>query len=375
MALTKYKLGDLICEIIRQNSDLKYSVDYVRGISNTKEIMPTKADVDESVIRRFYVINPNEFIYNPRTTRMGEKVGLAYNNTAAPLLFTFNNIAFGIKEDAKNILLPEYLYLYFNRNEFDRYARINSWGSATELFTFVDMCDIDIELPPLPIQQKYVNIYNAMLANQRSYERGLDDLKLSIDAVIEQFKHTASRTFLGELIDELDNRNTDGRITYANGVNKDKQFMPSVASGADLTKYKTVENNQLACNLMHVGRDVAVPVALNTDEEPLIVSPAYIVFEAKHDEILPEFLLSWLSRTETDRYAWFMSDTNVRSGMEKKRFYELDIPTPPIAEQEALVKMHKAYALRREINEKLQAQIKSICPILIKGSLEEGQSL
>ena len=152
-----------------------------------------------------------------------------------------------------------------------------------------------------------------------------------------------------------------------------KQFMPSVASGADLTKYKTVENNQFACNLMHIGRDVAVPVAFNNGEKPLIVSPAYIVFGTKQDEILPEFLLSWLSRTETDRYAWFMSDTNVRSGMEKKRFYELDIPTPSIAEQEALVKMHKVYALRREINEKLQAQIKSICPILIKGSLEEGR--
>ena len=56
MALTKYKLGDLIYEITRQNSDLKYSVEYVRGISNTKEIMPTKADVDGSVIGKFYVI-------------------------------------------------------------------------------------------------------------------------------------------------------------------------------------------------------------------------------------------------------------------------------------------------------------------------------
>lgn len=122
---------------------------------------------------------PNEFIYNPRTTRMGDKVGLAYNDTDIPLLFTFNNIAFGIKESAKKIILPDYLYIFFNRSEFDRYAIVNSWGSATELFTFEEMCDMDIDLPPLSVQQKYVNIYKAMLENQRCYERGLDDLKLT----------------------------------------------------------------------------------------------------------------------------------------------------------------------------------------------------
>lgn len=249
MALNKYKLGDLLYEITRQNSDLKYSVDYVRGISNTKEIMPTKADVDESVISKFYVVNPNEFIYNPRTTRMGEKVGLAYNNTVKPLLFTFNNIAFGINEDAKNILLPEYLYLYFNRNEFDRYARINSWGSATKLFTFADMCDIDIELPPLPIQQKYVNIYNAMLANQRSYERGLEDLKLVCEAYIEELKKISPIKPIGSCLLESDHRNDMNLgADDVRGLSTSKEMIPTIAdlSSVNLQNYKTVLPRQIA---------------------------------------------------------------------------------------------------------------------------------
>ena len=126
MALTKCKLGDLICELHQFNSSLEYGLEYVRGISNSKEITKTKADVDETVIHKFYVIYPGEFVYNPRTTRMGDKVGLGYNNTSTPLLFTFNNIAFGIKESARNILLPDYLYIYFNRAEFDRYTIMHS---------------------------------------------------------------------------------------------------------------------------------------------------------------------------------------------------------------------------------------------------------
>lgn len=373
MALTKYKLGDLIYEITRKNDSLEYGIEYVRGVSNTKEIMPTKADVDPNVIHKFYIIMPNEFIYNPRTTRMGDKVGLAYNDTDSPLLFTFNNIAFGIKESAKEIILPDFLYIYFNRSEFDRYAIVNSWGSATELFTFEEMCDIDIDLPPLSVQQKYVDIYNSMLANQRCYERGLEDLKLTIEALLERFKKGTKRIPLGELIIESDERNKDDAIQSVNGVNKDKLFMPSVANGADLTKYKLVRKNQFSCNLMHVGRDVAVPVALNSHDEPIIVSPAYIVFNVKNDSIIPEFLLMWLSRTETDRYAWFMCDTNVRSGMEKKRFFEIDIPVPSIQEQRAIIEIYDALYIRREVNERLKAQVKDLCPILVKGAVEEGE--
>ena len=232
---------------------------------------------------------------------------------------------------------------------------------------------MELDLPPITVQQKYVDIYNSMLANQRCYERGLEDLKLTIDAIIEKFKNGTNRIPLGDLIIESDERNADDAIKSVNGVNKDKRFMPSVANGSDLSKYKLVKHNQFACNLMHVGRDVAVPVALNSKDKPIIVSPAYIVFNTKDDTILPEFLLMWLSRTETDRYAWFMCDTNVRSGMEKKRFFEIEIPVPSVQEQKSLIEMYDALFIRREVCEKLKAQIKDLCPILVKGAVEEGE--
>ena len=156
------KLGEYIEVLDRRNSDLTYGLDYVRGISNTKEITPTKAFVDETVISKFYVINPGEFVYNPRTTRMGDKVGLALNNTNTPLLFTFNNLAFRIKDVKKKELLPEFLYLFFCRSEFDRYARVNSWGSATELFLFDALCELELPVPTLSEQQHIVNAYNTV---------------------------------------------------------------------------------------------------------------------------------------------------------------------------------------------------------------------
>ena len=364
MALTK--LGRYIELLDLRNSDNTYAADAVVGLSTQKTTIKTKADLSGVSLTSYKLFPPKSFAYVPDTSRRGDKVSLAYNNSNETYLVSSISVVFKVADI--QFLLPDYLYMYFNRPEFDRYARFNSWGSARETFSWEEMRDIDIDLPSITVQQKYVDIYNSMLANQRCYERGLEDLKLTIDALLERFKKGTKRIPLGELIVESDERNKDDAIQSVNGVNKDKLFMPSVANGADL-----VRKNQFSCNLMHVGRDVAVPVALNSHDEPIIVSPAYIVFNVKNDSIIPEFLLMWLSRTETDRYAWFMCDTNVRSGMEKKRFFEIDIPVPSIQEQRAIIEIYDALYIRREVNERLKAQIKDLCPILVKGAVEEGE--
>lgn len=371
MALTKYKLGDLIELCDERNLELQYGIDDVKGISIQKIFIETKADMTGVSLKPYILVKPDSFAYVTVTSRNGEKITIAHNDTQSTYIVSSSYIVFNVKR--KDLLHSDYLFMYFNRPEFDRYARFNSWGSARETFLWEEMCDIDIDLPSLSVQQKYVDIYNAMIANQRCYERGLEDLKLTIDAIIERFKKDTKRISLGDLIIESDDRNTDNMIQSVNGVNKEKRFMPSVANGADLTKYKLVRRMQFACNLMHVGRDVAVPIALNSKEEPIIVSPAYIVFNAKDDTIIPEFLLMWLSRAETDRYAWFMCDTNVRSGMEKKRFFEIEIPVPSIKEQKAIIEIYDALFIRRTVNEDLKAQIKKLCPILVKGAVEEEE--
>lgn len=371
MGLSRYKLGELIELSELRNTDSRLGIDDVRGISIQKVFIPTKADMTNVSLHPYYLVTPDSFAYVTVTSRNGEKITLAHNDSENDTFIVSSSyVVFRVSKPS--ILNSDYLFMYFNRPEFDRYARFNSWGSARETFTWDDMCDIDIDLPPLEIQQKYVDIYNAMVANQKSYERGLDDLQVTAEGLLEKFKTGTPRKPLEVLIREIDERNTHLAISEVNGVKKEKQFMPSVASGADLSKYKLVKPYQFACNLMHVGRDVAVPVAMNTGEQAIIVSPAYLVFEVNTDDLIPAFLLSWLSRGETDRYAWFMSDTNVRSGMEKKRFLEIDVPIPEKKQQEALVEISATLMERRAYAAQIKEKIKGICPVLIKGSLDEA---
>ena len=189
MSLKKYKLGELIDICDDKNTDSKYSLDDVKGISIQKKFIETKADMTGVSLKPYLIVSPDDFAYVSVTSRNGEKITLAHNTTNKTYIVSSSYIVFRVKEINK--LLSDYLFMYFNRPEFDRYSRYNSWGSARETFTWEEMCDIEIELPSIEIQRKYVDIYNALVENQKSYERGLDDLKLTCDAYIENLRRNS----------------------------------------------------------------------------------------------------------------------------------------------------------------------------------------
>ena len=180
------RLGDYIELNEEKNTDLKYGESDVKGISINKIFIETKANLKNVSLRPYLVVRPKHFAYVTVTSRNGEKVSMAFNDTEETYIVSSSYVSFSVKD--QNQLLPEYLYIFFNRPEFDRIARFNSWGSARETFTWEDLCDLKIEVPSIEIQQKYVDVYNALVANQKAYENGLDDLKFVCDGYIENLK-------------------------------------------------------------------------------------------------------------------------------------------------------------------------------------------
>lgn len=376
MALTKCKLGTYVELRGEVNTRLKFGLEDVRGVNNLKKLMSTKADLNGRDLRKFQIVYPGEFVFNHRTSRNGSKFSIAYNDGAKPVICTEDYVVFRIKDEAKESLAAEWLYMYFNRSEFDRYVITNSWGSSTEFYNWEDLLDVEFNLPPFPVQKKYVNIYKSIVANQQSYERGMEDLKLTTDALVNKIKHSAMRKPVSELLVEVEERNSTESITNVQGINITKQFMPSVANinGIDLKKYKVVRKGQFAYSGMQTGRDGCIRIALYQGGEPIIISPAYTVLQVRDNEVLPEYIMIWFSREESDRLGWFMSDASIRSNLDLDRFYETEIPVPDRKIQSAIVEIYKAYIMRRNIVKRLESQIKNICPILIRGSLEEGKA-
>ena len=374
MGLTNCILGTLLELRSNKNTSLSFGIDNVRGVNNQKQMMPTKANLNGRDLSKFQIVYPGDFVFNHRTSRNGSKFSIAYNDGEEPVICTEDYVVFCVRDDCKNTLNAKWLYMYFNRPEFDRFVITNSWGSSTEFYNWEDVQAVELELPPYPVQQKYVDIYNAMLANQQSYEHGLDDLKHTFETLLDEYKHTSPKRTVGSILREVDCRNMDNSITDVQGINISKQFMPSIANTheVDLSKYKVVQKGQFAFSGMQTGRDECIRIALFDRDSPVIISPAYTVLESKDHTVLSEYVMMWFSRKEVDRLGWFMSDASIRTNLDKDRFYEIEIPVPDIKIQQDIVDIFKAYNVRKEIAEKLKAQIQNICPILIKGSIEEG---
>lgn len=372
MGLNKIRLGDYIIRSTKNNRDLLYKEDMIVGV-NTKGVFATpKGEPIDVNLKPYKIVDNGAFVYNPTRIDLGS---LAYR-TEGRCIVSHLYIVFYLTEEGKKIIDPTYLYIYFRRREFCREVTFRNFGSQRPEFSFADMSDITIDLPSIDIQQKYVNIYNAMLKNQQAYERGLEDLKLVCDGYIEDLRRKMPCEKIGGYIEEYNVRNNVGMtIDAVRGIATSKEFIDTKANmdGVPLTNYKIVKPNMIAFISDTSRRGDKISLALNQSDDSYLVSSISTVVKTEESKLFSEYLFLFLTRNEFDRYARFNSWGSARETFTLEDMKEVEIPIPDIEIQKSIVNISKCYNVRKRINERMKAQIKDICPILIKGSIEEGR--
>ena len=102
-----------------------------------------------------------------------------------------------------------------------------------------------------------------------------------------------------------------------------------------------------------------MPISRYAEDEPSIISPAYVMFEITSNDILPEYLELWTQRAEFDREADFYAVGGVRGNMTWEELQGMSLIVPPIKEQQVIVARHQAIDDRidalRKLNDKLAA--------------------
>jgi len=374
MGLSKVKIGSFVEPVdirCKQSNNAE-----VYGIDINKRFISTRAKMDGIDTAKYRIVPGECFAANFMHIGRDEKIPVAFNNTNDEIIVS---PAYFIFKADTSAILNEYFYMLMNSNEFDRYAWFCTDSSIRGNLDWDRFCDIEIDLPPLPVQQKYVNVYNAMVKNQKAYESGLYDLKLTCDAYIDELRRTLPHKAIGEYIEQLDERNTSLSIGAegVRGISTDKEFIATKADldGVGLGNYKVVRTKCFAYVPDTSRRGDKISLAFNNTDKPFLVSSISTVFRVKNtQELLPEYLLMHFKRSEFDRYARFNSWGSAREAFAWEDMCEVKIPIPDIKVQQSIVNIYNAYITRRDINERLKAQIKDICPILIKGSLEEAEN-
>ena len=118
---------------------------------------------------------------------------------------------------------------------------------------------------------------------------------------------------------------------------------------------------------MSVGRDGILPVSILEDDEPAIISSAYYAFEVNDpNELLPEYLMMWLSRPEFDRELWFYSGGDVRGGVNYEAFCDMPIYFPSIERQREIVSEYETLTRRIRLNEQMIEKLEATAQALYR---------
>lgn len=374
MGLTRVRLGDYIEVSTENNSALEFGCELIRGVTTAGKIVEPKGDTNGVNLKPYKIVKKNAFVYNPSRLDLGS---IAFSDEELCLV-SHLYIVFTLNDKGLHSIDPEWLYMYFRRPEFCREVTFRNFGSQRPEFNFKKLSDIEIPLPSIDIQRKYAAIYESMLANQRSYEQGLNDLKTSCDALVEKLIREVPSGPIGPYIEQSDDRNSRGFGKDAvRGLSIDKQLIQTKAKldGVSLSSYKVVEPDYLAYVPVTSRNGGKISVALNDTDETFITSSINTVFRVREEarsQLLPAYLMLFFGRTEFDRYARFCSWGSARETFGWDEMRDVRIPLSDVSTQRCVVGLYQAWRTRSEINKRLKSQLKEIAPVLIRGSIEEA---
>lgn len=364
------RLGDFIERSTINNKDEKYGTELIVGVNNEGVFTTPKGNPEGVNLKPYKIVNNGAFVYNPSRLDLGS---IAYR-TEGMCIVSHLYIVFYLNEEGKKRIDPLFLFMYIRRQEFYREVRFRNFGSQRPEFNFNDMSEIIMPLPSIEIQRKYVAIYKAMIANQQSCERGLEDLKLVCDAYIEDLRRKTPCQKIGSYIQRHDIRNGTNGTRNVMGISTSKDFREPTAkvNKDELANYKVVKPRQFGF-VQTTHNEKVFTYAFNNTAIDIVVSSVNEVFSCDEEHLLPEYLSMFFNRTEFDRYARFHSWGTTRETFTWYDLIDVEIPIPPISVQHSIANIYKAYKLRKQLLLQLKKQIKDLCPILIKGAVEEGE--
>jgi type I restriction enzyme S subunit len=336
-----------------------------------KEFMPSVANISGTDLSKYKIISKGQFAYSPMQTGRDETIRVALYTNNNPAIISPAYSVFEVIDSDE--VLPEFIMMCFLRPESDRYGWFISDASVRASLDWDRFCEIEIPVPSINEQKKYVRLYKSLLKNQQCYEKSLDDLRLICDTYLDNQIKKGNKVKLGPYIRQTEDRNTDSSNKNLLGISVNKVFIKSRANRNDLnvSNYKIIKDGQFGYVTVTSRNGNKISIALHKGPDG-IISSTYVAFEVLDTSVLlPEFLYLWFSRPEFDRYARYHSWGSARETFDWADMCNVELPIPSLNEQKSIVAIHHAFEKRKNINERLKETIRPLCPVLIQGVIKD----
>ena len=372
MGLTKYKIGEFVEPYSQRCGIADLIPEQVSGINIDKEFFEPAKQVGEDT-SNYKVVPPNYFACNLMHVGRDYALPVALNRSNKDKYVSPAYTIFKLKDES--VVLKDYFFIMLKSSEKDRYFAFHTDSSIRQGLPWEDFCDIDITLPSIDEQRKFVDVYLALQNNLTAYQSKVEELKLVCDGYMDQLKKKCGKVKVGDYIESCDERNSENHYTLneLRGISIQKKFIDTKADmqGVSLSPYIIVKPDYFAFVPVTSRNGEKITLAINDTDDTYIVSSAYTVFRVKDKQkLLPDYLFMFFDRPEFDRYSRFNSWGSAREVFTMDDMNDVRIPIPDISVQKEIVNIHKCYIERQRIAVQLKEQLNNLCPILIKGSLE-----
>lgn len=342
------------------------------GINKDKAFMPTVADTNELDNSKYKIVKKDMFVFSGMQTGRDVCIRLALYTKDDSILVSPAYTTFIVKD--KSAILPEFLFIQFNRFQMDRYGWFLSDGSIRSNLDWDVFCDILIPLPDIDTQQELVDTYNGLKALAEQNEALIKPLSEACQAYLVDCKKKYPEIELGENIEPCDERNNCGKYTIDDirGISTGKNFIDTKANldGVSLTAYKVVNKDEFAYVSDTSRRGDKIALALNTTDKAVLISSIYTTFSLiNKNKLLPGYLYLFFNREEFDRFSRFNSWGSARETFDWSEFCRIKIPLPDIEIQQAIVDIHNCAEEANNIANKAREKMKTLCPALVQRAI------
>ena len=266
--------------------------------------------------------------------------------------------------------MEKWLAMYFKQKDRDRYFWFCSDSSVRGNLELDRFKEIKIDVPSIEIQKKYVAVYESMLKNLASFQRGFGDLKTTCVGYIEDLRRRYPSQKIGPFVEEVNIRNSNGVIRDVCGINTEHEFQETKANlaGVDLTNYKAISSGVFVFNPSRINIG---SIGLYSSPSRSIASPMYEMFKVTSPDLDSNYLFMWLRRDEFKRYSYFYSIGSVRDTFDFSQMKEVQIPIPDIEKQRNIAAIQSSLDEQTILSKKVKDLLSRVCPILVRGSIEE----
>ena len=180
---SNYKpIGELVERIDERNRD--GSITTLIGVSIDKKFIPSVANVIGTDLTSYKVIRKYDFAVSLMQVSRDEKIPVACQKEYDAAIMSPAYPIFRVKDE--NVILPEYLEMWFMRSEFDREASFVAVGGVRGSMPWEEFAKLQLPVPDIEVQKEIVSSYRAITDRIALKKQINDNLEATAQALYQE---------------------------------------------------------------------------------------------------------------------------------------------------------------------------------------------